>query len=85
MTEVCINNEKICFQNLFTLGLLALGLCFLREPMELGIYNKNCYNFQKLTKRLGQVREKYPKTHKICKTLLSEEDSYKLSYGNILR
>ncbi len=30
VTEVCINNQKIGFQNLFTLGLLALGLCFLR-------------------------------------------------------
>ena len=63
---MCIQKDKVAFQNLFTLGLIALGLCFLREPIELGIFGKGNYNFPKLAKRLGQIKKKYPKTHKPC-------------------
>ena len=54
---MCIQKDKVAFQNLFTLGLIALGLCFLREPIELGIFGKGNYNFPKLAKRLGQIKK----------------------------
>ena len=82
---MCIQKDKVAFQNLFTLGLIALGLCFLREPIELGIFGKGNYNFPKLAKRLGQIKKKYPKTHKLCKGLLLEKNSYKVSYAGIVR
>lgn len=51
--DVCLPAEKVAHQNLFVLGIVCLGLCWGRDPLELGIYGgggngKGGYNFGKI-------------------------------------
>jgi hypothetical protein len=31
--DVCLSSEKIAHQNLFTLGLICIGLCWMKDPL----------------------------------------------------
>ncbi len=43
--DVCLEQDKVTHQNLFTLGLICIGLCWMKDPLELGVFGKNGYNF----------------------------------------
>jgi hypothetical protein len=78
--DVCLDQEKVTHQNLFALGLICLGLCWMKEPLELGIYSKGGYIFEKIYKRISQIKNKYPLINKILIYFINNKNPIK-KYG----
>ena len=50
---------------MFVMGLICIGLCWMKQPLELGILNNGRYNFEKIEKRINQIKNKFPQVYKV--------------------
>lgn len=68
--DSCLDQGRIVHQNIFIMSVICLSLCFLRDPVDLGIIAKGTYDFRRIKKRISQIEKKYPNTYSILCSLL---------------
>jgi len=77
-------SETLVGQNLFSVGVIILCLCYSCEPLELGLVARTNYNFDCIREKKDGMKDKYPKTHFHLEQMLKKTFPKFIKYENFI-